>query len=149
MLFPTHLVAGYVIGERWDWPLPWVLLGAAAPDLIDKPLAMAGLVELYQTIGHSLALFATIAALALLGGVWAALWVGWASHLLLDAVHMVVNGRPGDLLFLAWPVIEHTPAVNLPPVEFLFAYIGTPSFYLELVIWAVFGYVLLTANGAE
>lgn len=149
MLFPTHLVAAYVVGKRYDLSLFWVVVGAAAPDLIDKPLATAGLVDLYQSIGHSLLLFLGISAVVLVRREWAALWVGWASHLLLDASHMVINARPEDLRFLAWPVIKHTPAVHLPPVNFLFYYLGTPSFYVEIAIWFVFAYVLITTNGGE
>jgi hypothetical protein len=149
MLFPTHLVAAYVIGKRLDLSLLWVVLGAAAPDLIDKPLATTGLVDLYQSIGHSALLFLGITVVVLVRREWVALWVGWTSHLLLDASHMIINGRPDDLQFLAWPLIKHTPAVHLPPIEFFFYYVGTPSFYVEIVLWLVFVYVLIPTNRVE
>lgn len=149
MLFPTHLVAAYVVGKRWDLPVLWVIVGAAAPDLIDKPLATAGLVDLYQSIGHSLLLLLGLSVLILVGREWMALWAGWASHLLLDAFHMVINARPEDLRFLAWPVIKHTPAVHLPPDDFFFYYLGTPSFYVGIGIWIVFAYVLITTGRSE
>lgn len=149
MLFPTHLVAAYLIGKRWDLSLFWVITGAAAPDVIDKPLATAGLVDLYHSVGHSVLLFLGVSVVVLVRREWAALWVGWASHLLLDASHMVINGRPEDIQFLAWPLIKHTPAVHLPPIEFLFYYLGTPSFYVEIAIWLVFAHVLIPTDSIE
>lgn len=144
MLFPTHLLVGYVLGRRWDLPALWALAGAALPDLVDKSLATVGVFELYQTVGHSLLALVVAAVLVAvgrnavagsLGRNGLALWVGWASHLAADAVHMVVNGRPADVQFLAWPFVHHVPAVQLPPVEFLFHYLWTPSFFLEAAIW--------------
>lgn len=149
MLFPTHLAAAYVIGKQRDLSVTWVVVGAAAPDIIDKPLATAGLVDLYHSIGHSLLPILGISVVVLVRREWVALWVGWASHLLLDASHMAINGRPEDVRFLAWPVIKHTPEVNLPPLEFFVYYVGTPSFYVELVIWLAFVYVLIPTNGTD
>lgn len=149
MLFPTHLVAAYLVGNRWDLSPFLVVAGAAIPDLVDKPLASAGLVSLYHTVGHSLLLFLAMSLVVLVRKEWVALWVGWTSHLLLDSLHMIVNGRPEDLWFLAWPAVSHTPAVHLPPLDFLFHYLGTPSFYLEIAIWIVFAYVLSTDDGVE
>ncbi|WP_338742059.1 metal-dependent hydrolase [Haloplanus salilacus] len=143
MLFPTHLAAAYVLGERWDLSAPLLVAGAALPDLVDKPAAMLNLVDLYQTAGHSLAVLAAGFAVVFLRRAWTPLWLGWASHLALDAVHMIVNGRPGDLLFLAWPTITHVPAVSLPPVAFARHYVGTPSFALEFVVWGVLAAMLL------
>lgn len=146
MLFPTHLVAAYVVGKRWQLSLFWIVTGAAAPDLIDKPVAIVGLVDLYHSIGHSLPLFLGISVVVFVQREWVALWVGWGTHLLLDASHMVINARPEDLRFLAWPVIKHKPAVHLPPIDFLVYYLGTPSFYIEIGIWIVAAYVLRTTN---
>jgi hypothetical protein len=162
MLFPTHLVAGYLCTLRWNLAPLWTVAGAALPDLIDKPVAMLGLYGLYHSLGHSLL---SVVALALAtfaldsraaafvlgskatalapGPKAAALGVGWGSHLLLDAVHVVANGRPGDVRFLAWPFVQHTPAVSLPPVEFAAVYLGTPSFYLELFLWGVLAAVVV------
>ena len=151
MLFPTHLLAGYVVGRRWDLPLAWTVAGAALPDVLDKPLAMVGLTELYQTVGHSLPVFVGAGILVLAGrergtfsrGTAAALLAGWASHLLLDATHMVLNGRPADVLFLAWPVIDHVPAVQLPPLAFFAHYLWTPSFFVEVAMWLAVGAVAI------
>ena len=170
MLFPTHLLVGYVLGRRWDLPALAAVAGAALPDVVDKPLAMAGVVGLYQTVGHSL-LALVVAGVAVgagrsgrhrwtgrsawragVDGSWLAgpsalaLLVGWASHLVLDAVHMTVNGRPADVQFLAWPLLRHVPAVQLPPVEFMFHYLWTPSFFLEAATWVGIGLLLATGR---
>jgi hypothetical protein len=146
MLFPTHLVAAFLLGRQWRLSVPLVVLGAALPDVVDKPAAMLGIFELFHSVGHSL--------LALVAAVFVAsryrrlvpLCVGWASHLVLDAAHMLLNGRPADVQFLAWPFVMHTPAVNLPPLEFAAFYLWTPSFFVELVIWLAFGYVVVTSR---
>jgi hypothetical protein len=143
MLFPTHLVAGWVLARRWRLaPLP-VVAGAALPDLLDKPLAMVGVVDLFHTVGHSLVMLPVLLAGALAWGRLregsAAGWgivVGWASHLLLDAVHVVINGRPEDAVFLAWPALVPADPFAVPPVPFAVQYVGSPSFYLEVVIYA-------------
>lgn len=168
MLFPTHLVAAYLLALRWDRPSAWTVAGAALPDLVDKPLAMTGLYRLYHSVGHSAVVFLSVTALGLgvalaaralgrshvagapisrLRWVGAAVWLGWASHLALDAVHMPLNGRPGDIRFLAWPLLEHTPAVRLPPLEFALHYVGTPAFFVELLIWAAFVAAVVRRRG--
>lgn len=152
MLFPTHLLVGYVLGRRWDLPALAAVAGAALPDVVDKPLGVAGVFGLYQTVGHSL-LALVVAGVAVTVGrsgrlrrVGLAVWVGWASHLVLDAVHMIVNGRPADVRFLGWPLLRHVPAVQLPPVEFAFHYRWTPSFYLEVAAWVGVGLLLLAGR---
>jgi hypothetical protein len=144
MLFPTHLVVGYLCALRWDLAPSVVVVGAALPDVIDKSVAMVGLYDLYHSAGHSAfaVLLLTPAALAL-GRRAAALWMGWTAHLPLDALNMVLNGRPDDVWFLAWPLIEHTPSVSLPPVEFALSYLGTPSFYTEVLVWGALSAVIV------
>ena len=149
MLFPTHLVAAYGIGKRWGLNPPLLVAGAALPDLIDKTAGMTGLISLYQSIGHSIFALLGLSFVAVVRKNWTPLLVGWASHLALDAIHMVANGRPADVLFLAWPVVEHRPAVHLPPVEFFVHYLGTPSFYLEIPIWIGVGYTLLSDDDGK
>lgn len=148
MLFPTHLVAGYLIGRYMEAPVLWVVVGAGLPDVIDKPLAMVGIVDLYHTIGHSLLAVLLLGVVAIKGGMWLGLWIGWVSHLALDAVQMIVNGRPEDIAFLLWPFVHHVPAVQLPPVEFVLYYVGTPSFFLEGGLWLLLGVVLIRERGS-
>jgi len=105
MLFVTHLAAAAVVGRRPGLPAIPLLVGAAAPDLIDKPLGAAGVTELYHSVGHSALALAALLAVALYSRAGAplapappataAVAAGWASHLLLDAVHVALNGRPG------------------------------------------------------
>lgn len=147
MLFPTHLAGAYLVGKRRNLPVYWVVAGAALPDVVDKPLAMGGLFELYHTIGHSLPFLLALSAVILVGDKGVAFWGGWASHLFFDAFHMIVNGRPADVLFLVWPFIRHEPAVQLEPVAFLFYYLGTPSFFVEILIWIAAVYLFVRGTG--
>lgn len=136
MLFPTHLVVAALFG-RWARLSPaWLVAGAALPDVVDKPLGMLGVFDLFQTVGHSALTLAVLAVpLARHSRAGRAVVVGWGSHLLLDAVHMILNGRPEHTLFLAWPLAVPSDPLTLPPVEFFFYYLWTPSFYLEVGIW--------------
>ena len=147
MLFPTHLVAGYLIGRWRSLSTIGVVLGAALPDLLDKPAAMAGMVDLYHTAGHSLFVFAGLVGgwILLAGGRFGmAVWIGWGSHLLLDAVPMVVNGRPVDVQFLFWPAVVHQPAVQLAPIPFAQYYVRTAAFTIEIGILTLAAGVLVT-----
>ncbi|WP_324760860.1 metal-dependent hydrolase [Haloarcula montana] len=137
MLFLTHLLAAALVG-RWSRLAPlWLIVGAALPDLVDKPLAMAGVVDLYHTVGHSALVVPLAVAAAYTGRTGAALAVGWGSHLFLDALHIVINGRPGDALFLGWPLVTPPTPLAIPPGEFFVYYLWSPSFFLELLLWAV------------
>jgi len=137
MLFATHLAAALLLGRVSRLPILPLVAGAACPDLLDKPLGTLGVFELYHSIGHSVLLALVLLPLASYARVWLAFTVGWASHILLDTVHVVVNGRPGHALAFLWPLAESTDPLGLPPVAFLWHYIGTPSFYLEVVLWVV------------
>jgi hypothetical protein len=137
VLFPTHLAAGYLLGRSFSAPA-WVVAGAALPDVLDKPLAMVGVTELYHSVGHALLFGLALAAAWALSrrSLWLAVTAGWASHLGLDALHVVVNGRPTDALFLGWPVAVPPDPLGLAPVPFALQYLWTPAFFLELAVWA-------------
>ena len=144
MLFATHLLAAAVLGRRSRLSPLWLVVGTALPDVVDKPLAMTGLVDLYHSVGHSMLLLVVAVPVALTGRRGLALAVGWGLHLLLDAVHVVVNGRPGDALFLAWPLAVPADPLALPPGSFFQYYRWSPSFYLEVAFWlAVVGAAFL------
>lgn len=150
MLFPTHLLAAAVLGRVSRLSPLWLVVGTALPDVVDKPLAMAGLVELYHSVGHSALLLVVAVPVALTGRAGLALAVGWALHLSLDAVHMVLNGRPGDAVFLVWPLAVPADPLALPPGSFFTYYVGSPSFYLEVAFWlAVVGAVLVEWRGGR
>lgn len=142
MLYPTHPVAGYLLAILWKLPALPVVVGAALPDLIDKPLASAGITNRYHTLAHSLVGLLIPAFLARRNRLWRAVFIGWLSHLALDVLHMVLNGRGEDSKFLLWPFVSHESQVQLPPVEFAAFYGGTRSFVVELGIWAAFVAVL-------
>lgn len=142
MLFPTHLVVATLLSRVSSLSPWWLVAGAALPDIVDKPLAMAGAVELFHSVGHSALLVVVAVPVAVYSREGAAVAIGWASHLFLDAVHVVINGRPWDALFLAWPLAVPPNPLAIPPGSFVVFYIGTPSFFLELLVWIPFVVVL-------
>jgi hypothetical protein len=148
VLFATHLAAAAAVGLRTRLAMGWLVAGAALPDLVDKPLASVGVVDLFHSVGHSALVLALAAVIVVVAG-WdgprvRAVAVGWASHLFLDAFHIVVNGRADDALFLGWPVTEPATPLGIPPGEFIWYYLWSPSFFVEIGIWAAFGWLLLT-----
>ena len=105
---------------RRDLPLKPLLLGTLLPDLIDKPLyyglsfstgrhgAALGLISGTRTFGHTILLTASLGALAAArrSKVLAALTLGAATHLLLDAVSDVCTHRTDfSLRVLVWPLL--------------------------------------------
>ena len=144
MLFPTHLVAAALVGTRSRLPVLWLVVGAALPDVVDKPLATIGVVELFHSVGHSALVLALFLPVVWYGVKAVAVLVGWGLHLLLDAVHIVVNGRPGDALFLFWPVTAPPNPLGIPPGEFFIHYLWSPSFFLEFLIWAALAAVVVS-----
>lgn len=137
MLFPTHLVAGGLLWRVSRLSPPWLVAGAALPDVVDKPLGMVGVTALFHSVGHSLLFAVVLAPLALWSRTGLAVATGWLSHLLLDAAHVVVNGRPTDALFLFWPVLTPPTPLAIPPGSFFWYYLGSRSFFLEVGIWTV------------
>lgn len=153
MLFATHLAAAALLARPTRLSPAWLVAGAALPDLVDKPLAAAGVTSLYHSVAHS------VVFLLVLGAAWAAVRavdpddgrplaviVGWGSHLLLDAVGLLLNGRAENVPFLLWPVLEPAEPLGLGPVAFLGHYLWTPAFYAELAVWAL-GVYLLARRG--
>lgn len=143
MLFPTHLLVAAGIGRASRLSSVWVVVGASIPDIVDKPLGLLGIVDLYHTVGHTALIAPLVLLVALSSRSGLAVAVGWSSHLLLDALHVVVNGRPGDALFLAWPLIVPADPLGIPPGEFLLFYLGTPSFLIESILWIVLALVFV------
>ncbi len=143
MLFTTHLVAAAIIGLRSRFAVFWLVVGAAMPDLIDKPLATVGLVDTFHSVGHSALLLLLLLPLVRASPRLLAVAVGWGSHLLLDAFHVVINGRADDALFLFWPVLRPATPLGIPPGEFFWYYLWSPSFFVEILIWVVFAWLAL------
>jgi hypothetical protein len=115
-----HLGIGLQIAKpfRRDRPLKPLLLGTLLPDLIDKPLYYGlswatgregralGLISGTRTFGHTGLLTVSVAALAAArrSKALAALALGMATHLLLDAASDLITG-PADfsLRVVLWP----------------------------------------------
>jgi hypothetical protein len=114
------------------------LLGAALPDLIDKPLVALGVVEVAHTVGHSVlvvgALGVGVAILSLERG-WPLL-AGWIGHVAAD----LVVAYPRFLRNYAWPVLAPQPTPDDPIVAYWLEYASGPLFGLEvglagLAVW--------------
>lgn len=146
MLFPTHLVAAGLLSRVVRLSPLWLVVGAVVPDVVDKPLGMLGVTTLFHAVGHAGLLAVVLVPVALSGRSGLAVATGWLSHLCLDAVHVVVNGRPADALFLFWPVVSPPDPPAIPPGSFFWHYLGTPSFYLELLIWGLSVTVVVRAG---
>ncbi|MFC7057814.1 metal-dependent hydrolase [Halovenus salina] len=117
MLFPTHLAAAGLLSRLIGRSPLWLVVGAAVPDVVDKPLGTVGVTALFHSVGHSALLAVVMVPIALSGRRGLAVAIGWASHLALDAGHVVVNGRPADALFLCWPVVEPPDPWRFRPVR--------------------------------
>ena len=135
MLFPTHLLVAGLLARRIRLSVGWAVIGAALPDLVDKPLASLGVVDLFHTVGHSALLAVVVLPVAFVSRAGLAAAVGWASHLFLDAFHVIANGRAGDALFLVWPLAVPPDPLALPPGEFFVFYLWSPSFFVEVTVW--------------
>ncbi len=155
MLFPTHLAGGYIAGRVASVRPSWAVLGAALPDLIDKPLGAVGIMPIYQTIGHSVLALGTVGlAGAIRGGGQpdrrlVAVLVGWGSHLLLDVIGMIANGQPENWVLVLWPIVGKPITPALGPIAFAVEYLGSPSFYLELLIWGGLAVVVVNTSGLQ
>lgn len=150
MLFPTHLLAGVLVGRASRLSTLWLLAGTAFPDVLDKPLAALGVTTLYHSIGHSALLALVVIPVALSGRVGLSAAVGWGLHLLLDTLHVGLNGRVGDAVFLLWPVVPQPDPLALPPGSFFVYYLWSPSFLLEVALWlAVAAYLVWKRRAKE
>ena len=118
--------------------MAWVVLGAALPDVLDKTLGSLGVFALYHSVGHSLVVLALVSPVALWRPALRALLVGWGTHIALDGLHVVLNGRAGHLLAFLWPLAESADPLGLPPGAFAAYYVGTPAFALDVGLWLLF-----------
>ncbi|GAB7093825.1 hypothetical protein JCM30237_09770 [Halolamina litorea] len=143
MLFPTHLAIAVLLGRRFRLSTAWLLVGATLPDAVDKPLASLGVVDLFHTVGHSALLVVLAVPVAYHSRAGLALAVGWGTHLFADAFQIIVNGRLTDALFLGWPLVTPPTPLALPPVEFFWYYLWSPSFFVEVGIWLTLAAVVV------
>lgn len=147
-----HLAAGYLVyavvqhvrrRSPTSLPVAVLLLGALFPDLIDKPLAAAGVVGYGRSVAHSLfTASALVAAAGFLAGKWSrvdagvAFGIGYLSHVAVDMYGPVLTGTDAvDTAFLFWPVlVEHSLGVATPELPLsrhaIFAAVVASSFFL-------------------
>jgi hypothetical protein len=149
VLFPTHLALAVLLGRRFRLSTAWLLAGAVLPDAVDKSLATAGVVDLFHTVGHSGLLVVLAIPIAYSSRSGLALAVGWGTHLLADALQIVLNGRPTDALFLGWPLVVPSTPLALPPVEFFWFYLWSPAFFLEIGVWLALAASVLAGRRRE
>lgn len=110
------------------------LLGAVAPDLVDKPLGGRGVLPAYHTIGHS---FVTATCLWFVGAASADervewFWRGVMIHLAGDLP--LAFDKWDDPAFFFWPVSRPTNDVERPVAEYVRDYATSPWFLLELLL---------------
>ena len=142
MLFATHLVGGYISSRVLQMPIGLVLLGAALPDIIDKPLGVFEIAPHYHTVGHSIF---TILLLLLIGIKFRKLIpliVGWSMHIFQDALHIFINRGIERTTFIFYPLMfPDKPKITNGSTDFVTNfwsnYLWTTSFYVEFIFWGI------------
>jgi len=171
-----HLAVGYLtLSVLWrarglavDSRLACALaVGTQFPDLVDKPLAWQfGILPAPRTLTHSLFVAVPLSVLVVVvatrrqrsGGV--AFVVGYLTHLLGDALPLLLAGYHRHLAFLLWPVLPLPPDQGEQAVlGRLRAIIASPEPYLTsgsyrtivvyfvVVLWLVDGAPVATEVG--
>ncbi len=129
----VHLAVGYLCWAAYtryerneppaQAPTVAVLLGAAIPDLIDKPLYAAGVVDVGRTVGHSLFFVLTLVAAVWFvtrrldrGRLGLAFAVGLFSHIVTDVPWHLLSGDYDELGFLLWPVTPMPAYTGVKPL---------------------------------
>ena len=144
----VHLAVGYCCYAGYTrvsgtvpagTPALAAIIGAALPDLLDKPPWLLGL-AVGRTVGHSL-LFAVPVVLAVrllarsrnrpeLGVAFA---VGYLSHLAADVPWHVIAGDYHELGFLLWPITPMPPYTGTKPLATV-AGVEITTLWLEAAI---------------
>lgn len=162
MLPPVHLAVGYLCyaalvrlrgaGTPTERAALAALLGAALPDLIDKPLHWLGAVPVGRTIGHSLLLVLPLVALGWLLArrtdgreLGVAFAVGILSHIATDVPWHLLSGEYHELGFLLWPV-THMPEYTGTTTLGTLAGVEVTTLWIEAVI-LVCGVALWVVDG--
>ncbi|WP_240137429.1 metal-dependent hydrolase [Salinigranum salinum] len=153
-MFPLgHALLGYLLYVVFARAIPGryphgvrlgaLLLGTQFPDLVDKPLAFAGVLVSGRSLAHSLVF--TVGLLAVLWYVArrsrrshlaVAFGFGHVSHIVGDAIGPIVTGRFGELGFLLWPVVPAREYVNddVAPWVRVVRYYASPELTPELLL---------------
>ena len=93
LMFPTHLSVGYLVGVHTRFPIHWLVIGSALPDVVDRSLFWLGLTPYTHTVAHSIAVAgpACAAAIWLVGPRGVALSIGWLGHIGTDFVNVLTT----------------------------------------------------------
>lgn len=143
LMFPSHVAMGYLIGVLSRYPIAYLVLGSALPDLIDRPLYWLGLTPLPHTIGHSLfvAVPVSLVAIYLLGDRGIAFAIGWLVHLATDVLNVLTTQGPARApYYVLYPLERPTGQLDLwtytiaLPVTDITHTVHPGLFTLELVI---------------
>jgi membrane-bound metal-dependent hydrolase YbcI (DUF457 family) len=153
-VFPLgHALLGYLLYVVFARAIPGryphgvrlgaLLLGTQFPDLVDKPLAFAGVLVSGRSLAHSL-----VFAAGLLAVLWyvarrsrrpqlaVAFGFGHVSHLVGDAIGPIATGRFGELTFLLWPVFpaREYGSDEIAPWVRITRYYASPEVAPELLL---------------
>ena len=158
-----HLAVGYLLYSaiaRSQGRLPdsratfLVLLGTQLPDLVDKPLAWAGILPGGRTLAHSLVVAVPLSVAVYLyarrhGESYAALafGVGYVSHPLVDGFKPLLVGEYQYVHYLLWPLFGFDPPsytafrfVVIEPFELL---LGWEPVDLDISLYGLIQFGLL------
>ncbi len=127
LMFPTHLAIGYLLGIYSRYPIAYLVLGSALPDLVDRPLYWLGLMPFTHTVGHSIAVAVPVCvvAIAFFGQRGVALAIGWLAHIATDVLNVVTSQglsmAPYYVLYVApppdEPVVDTAMTIVLPVTD--------------------------------
>jgi hypothetical protein len=137
VLYPTHIVASIPLIALTDFSAVAIFIGCAIPDIIDKPLPSLNLVDTYHSVAHSGITLLIVSITGVFIPFMIGVTAGWFLHILMDVLHVIVNGRRNHWKFVVWPVDFQENPMRKPPGEFFKYYIGTKSFYVEFAIWII------------
>lgn len=126
-----HLAFAYVVysllerrrGRLPDGKTAVLLVGALAPDIVDKPLVVFGVVGYGRSFAHSLLTTTVLVTVVYLvarrldrGGLGRAFGLGYVLHLPVDLYGPMLTGHnPIDTAFLFWPVVVDRSLGVMPP----------------------------------
>jgi len=147
MLFATHLVGGYIASRILKMPVELVVLGAALPDLIDKPLGILEIAPHYHSIGHSVFTIFFLILVAVKIKILIPVIIGFLTHLCQDALHILINRGLEKTTFIFYPLtFPNKPKITDGSVDFIANfwsnYLWTTGFYIEFVFWGIALYFL-------
>ena len=148
LLFPTHLAMGYLVGAYSRFPIAYLVIGAALPDVVDRPLFWLGLTPFTHTVVHSvaIALPVCVGVSYLYGRPGVAFSIGWLLHLAADFLNVVTTQglamAPYYVLYLTPPPAETyvypTVTISLPFSDITHvAHPGIVLFELVIIGWAL------------